>query len=71
MTFDIFGKENSKQEKISDYKDYGDIFSQEMLKRKQLKERLFAAKARAFEYATELDTRPDLRLKSNNLLFFR
>ncbi|XP_060079274.1 serine/threonine-protein kinase Nek2-like [Ylistrum balloti] len=82
VTFDMYGKENCRNKHtvpssdtyfstFTDLEgDYNDLYLNELAKRRELKEKLFKAKARAMEIrGIEDDIRP--RTKNSNLLFFR
>ncbi|XP_033735356.1 serine/threonine-protein kinase Nek2-like isoform X1 [Pecten maximus] len=82
VTFDMYGKENCRNKytvpstdtylsTFTDLEgDYNDLYLNELAKRRELKEKLFKAKARAMEIrGIEDDIRP--RAKNSNLLFFR
>ncbi|XP_046551879.1 serine/threonine-protein kinase Nek2-like isoform X1 [Haliotis rubra] len=73
VSFDMYGKENLRhRQRVPDYvtevKDYDDIYTKELAKRQELKDRLIKAKVRAFDYGgVDIDT----KYKARNLLYFR
>lgn len=82
VTFDMYGKENCRQKytrpssdtylsTFTDLEgDYNDLYLNELAKRRELKEKLFKAKARAMEIrGIEDDIRP--RAKNSDLMLFR
>ncbi|XP_021368824.1 serine/threonine-protein kinase Nek2-like isoform X2 [Mizuhopecten yessoensis] len=84
VTFDMYGKENCRKKDtvpstdtyfstFTDLEgDYTDLYLNELAKRRELKEKLFKAKARAMEIRSiEDDIRPRAKNTNSNLLFFR
>ncbi|XP_052058106.1 serine/threonine-protein kinase Nek2-like isoform X1 [Mytilus californianus] len=77
VSFDMYGKENLRQRdqrvsellsKYSEPETYDSLYTQELVKRHELKDRLFKAKLKALEIrGLDYDVRP----KSKNLLHFR
>lgn len=69
----MYGKENLRQRQrfpdyVTEVKDYDDMYTKELVKRQEIKDRLIKAKVRAFDYGgVDLDT----KYKTRNLLYFR
>ncbi|KAK3587797.1 hypothetical protein CHS0354_042762 [Potamilus streckersoni] len=73
VSFDMYGKENLRNRPksadfTSNYSEYDSLYLQELAKRRELKDRLYHAKARALEIRV---SDPDVRHRSRNLLHFR
>ena len=76
VSFDMYGKENLRQRdrvsdlltKYSEPETYDSLYTQELVKRHELKDRLFKAKLKALEIrGLDYDVRP----RSKNILHFR
>lgn len=72
VSFDMYGKENQRLkdrfgDPLAKYSDYDSTYIQELLKRQDLKERLYQAKHRPLDYRGT----DDRGARSRNLLLFR